>query len=181
MARCSEDELAKRWSKSEQFEKLVNNTVSLAKKSVQMAGELAVTTAHRLSNTVEQRYDLVKAVDGVDLTLKKGEIFCLLGPNGAGKTSLINALSGLVKPVYGDVSLFGTSVYHGNATTPAAKAKMARFGLLITPNSQPDKKAVQQNVSLCQQETRLWNELTVYEHVYLVCQLRGVGANLPNL
>ena len=47
------------------------------------------------------------ALDGVDLTIRKGEIFALLGPNGAGKTTLIGAVCGLVRPSAGTMHAFG--------------------------------------------------------------------------
>ena len=48
-----------------------------------------------------------KALDEVDLTIRKGEIFALLGPNGAGKTTLIGAVCGLVRPTSGTIHAFG--------------------------------------------------------------------------
>ena len=47
------------------------------------------------------------ALDDVDLTIRKGEIFALLGPNGAGKTTLIGAVCGLVRPTSGIIRVFG--------------------------------------------------------------------------
>lgn len=47
------------------------------------------------------------ALDNVDLTIRRGEIFALLGPNGAGKTTLIGAVCGLVRPSGGSISAFG--------------------------------------------------------------------------
>src|SRR5690606_31365791 len=47
------------------------------------------------------------ALGGVDLQIKRGEIFALLGPNGAGKTTLIGAVCGLVRPTSGSVLAFG--------------------------------------------------------------------------
>lgn len=47
------------------------------------------------------------ALDNVDLTIRKGEIFALLGPNGAGKTTLIGAVCGLVRPTSGTIRAFG--------------------------------------------------------------------------
>jgi len=47
------------------------------------------------------------AVDGLSLTLERGEIFGLLGPNGAGKTSTIKMILGLTKPTRGSVLLDG--------------------------------------------------------------------------
>ncbi len=49
----------------------------------------------------------LKALDDVDLTIRKGEIFALLGPNGAGKTTLIGAVCGLVRPSGGTIRAFG--------------------------------------------------------------------------
>ncbi len=47
------------------------------------------------------------ALNGVDLDIRKGEIFALLGPNGAGKTTLIGAVCGLVRPTSGTIQAFG--------------------------------------------------------------------------
>ena len=47
------------------------------------------------------------ALAGVDLQIRKGEIFALLGPNGAGKTTLIGAVCGLLRPSGGTIEAFG--------------------------------------------------------------------------
>jgi ABC-2 type transport system ATP-binding protein len=49
----------------------------------------------------------VRALDGVDLDIRPGEIFALLGPNGAGKTTLIGAVCGLLNPTEGSIRAFG--------------------------------------------------------------------------
>lgn len=49
----------------------------------------------------------LKALDNVDLQIRRGEIFALLGPNGAGKTTLIGAICGLVRPTSGTMRAFG--------------------------------------------------------------------------
>ena len=49
----------------------------------------------------------VRALDSVDLDIRRGEIFALLGPNGAGKTTLIGAVCGLVRPTGGTIRAFG--------------------------------------------------------------------------
>jgi len=48
-----------------------------------------------------------RAVDGIDLTIPRGEIVALLGPNGAGKTTTLDMVVGLTNPTDGDVQVFG--------------------------------------------------------------------------
>ena len=48
-----------------------------------------------------------KALDDINLEIRRGEIFALLGPNGAGKTTLINAICGIVQPTSGTVAIAG--------------------------------------------------------------------------
>ncbi|WP_095013134.1 ABC transporter ATP-binding protein [Tsuneonella mangrovi] len=52
----------------------------------------------------------LRALDGVDLSIRKGEIFALLGPNGAGKTTLIGAVCGLVRITDGTIHAFGENL-----------------------------------------------------------------------
>jgi ABC-2 type transport system ATP-binding protein len=53
---------------------------------------------------------VLRALDGVDLTIQPGEFFALLGPNGAGKTTLISALAGLTRPTTGTLAVMGHDV-----------------------------------------------------------------------
>ncbi|SMO76714.1 ABC transporter ATP-binding protein [Melghirimyces algeriensis] len=50
------------------------------------------------------------AVDGLQLTVPKGEIFGFLGPNGAGKTTTIKMITGILKPDEGDIEVDGVSI-----------------------------------------------------------------------
>jgi ABC-type branched-subunit amino acid transport system ATPase component/ABC-type branched-subunit amino acid transport system permease subunit len=55
-------------------------------------------------------YGDVRVVDGVTLDVAAGEVIGILGPNGAGKTSLFDALSGLLRPSEGTVTLLGEDI-----------------------------------------------------------------------
>lgn len=65
-----------------------------------------------------------RALDGVDLSIRKGEIFALLGPNGAGKTTLIGSVCGLVRPTSGTITAFGHDL------AKDWRAARARIGLV---------------------------------------------------
>ena len=57
-----------------------------------------------------KRYKNITAVDGLDLKIKRGELYALLGVNGAGKTTAIKMLSCLTAPNYGDARVGGYSI-----------------------------------------------------------------------
>ncbi len=62
-------------------------------------------------------YGSLTALNGVNLTVAKGEIFGLLGPNGAGKTTLLANVEGLHKPKLGEVQVGGINVQTDSAAT----------------------------------------------------------------
>lgn len=87
-------------------------------------------------------FDGLRAVDRVDLVLRRGEILGLIGPNGAGKTTLLNVMSGLQRPTEGGVFVDGREV------TRWAPYRLARQG-----------------VGRTFQGVRLFNGLSVIENV----------------
>jgi ABC-2 type transport system ATP-binding protein len=62
------------------------------------------------------------AVDGLDLTVRRGELYALLGPNGAGKTTTLRMIAGLLAPDAGSVEVLGIDLARDAA---AAKRRMA--------------------------------------------------------
>lgn len=58
------------------------------------------------TNHLTKRFGTRNVVNGVNLEIKKGEIYGFLGPNGAGKTTTIRMLLGLMKPTHGSIQLF---------------------------------------------------------------------------
>lgn len=78
------------------------------------SGEPIVTPAFpgamiRIEN-LSKRYGKLLVLDGLNLTIRRGEVTAILGPNGAGKTTLIKAILGLVKPDGGHVTVGGEAV-----------------------------------------------------------------------
>jgi ABC-2 type transport system ATP-binding protein len=69
---------------------------------------------------LKKRYER-PAVDGLDLTIRRGEFYMLLGPNGAGKTTTLRMVSGLLRPDEGSIAVFGVDVL---AEPVAAKRMM---------------------------------------------------------
>lgn len=89
-----------------------------------------------------QRFGGLTAVDGVDLDIKKGQIFSIIGPNGAGKTTVFNLITGIYKPTAGDI------VFNGQAIAGLKPDTLVRRGITRTF-----------------QNIRLFNNMTVLENV----------------
>jgi branched-chain amino acid transport system ATP-binding protein len=92
----------------------------------------------------------LKAVDGVDFSLKPGEIHALIGPNGAGKTSLVSLLSGRRLPQAGTIRLAGEDI-----TRLPAHAR------------------VRKGIAYTFQITSIFPRLTVFDNVALAVQSQG--------
>jgi ABC-2 type transport system ATP-binding protein len=91
------------------------------------------------------------AVDGIDLTIARGEFYALLGPNGAGKTTTLRMISGLLLPDRGSIEVFGL-----NTVTQARQAKQLIAWL-------PD-------------EPLLYDKLTTAEYLEFIAGLWGMDA-----
>jgi ABC-2 type transport system ATP-binding protein len=91
---------------------------------------------------LRKRYPDVVAVDGLDLSVARGECFGLLGPNGAGKTTAIEILEGLNTPDEGEVEILGRSWTTDGAT-------------------------IRERIGISLQETQLNDKLTVFETLKL--------------
>lgn len=87
-------------------------------------------------------YGAKRAVDGIDLAVRQGEIFGLLGPNGAGKTSTLSAVEGLLRPAAGTIVIGGIDI----RTDPAA-AK-ASLGVHLQATSFQAELTISQIVNL---------------------------------
>ena len=76
---------------------------------------------------VEVAYGSVQILFGIDLQVEQGEIVALLGTNGAGKSTLLKAVSGLVTPLSGSITLAGQDISRAKAVT------IAKLGVVHVP------------------------------------------------
>ena len=76
---------------------------------------------------LEVHYGGIRAVKGVDLEVREGELVCLIGANGAGKTSTLKALCGMLPVAAGSVR------YAGEAVTGVPSFRLVRKGLVLVP------------------------------------------------
>ena len=91
---------------------------------------------------VKKAFGDVKAVDGVDLEVARGECFGLLGPNGAGKTTTIEICEGLTTPDAGTVELLGLK-WGTNANE-----LRQRIGIQLQETQFPEKLTVEETLRL---------------------------------
>ncbi|MBN1596405.1 ABC transporter ATP-binding protein [candidate division FCPU426 bacterium] len=102
-----------------------------------MPAETIIAT-HRLA----KHYGEVRAVDGIDFTVRRGEIYGFLGRNGAGKTTTIRMLLGLVRPSAGDVTMLGTRI------RPGQQSVFARVGCLVETATDYPNLTVRENLNI---------------------------------
>jgi branched-chain amino acid transport system ATP-binding protein len=76
---------------------------------------------------LEVAYGGIRAVKGIDLEVRRGELVALIGANGAGKTSTLRALSGLIRPRAGRID------YDGAEVTGKPAYHLVRNGLAMVP------------------------------------------------
>jgi branched-chain amino acid transport system ATP-binding protein len=97
----------------------------------------------KLSN-IHAGYGPIKALKGIDMQVKKGEIVSLIGSNGAGKSSCLMTISGILKTSSGSITLGDTDI----------------AGL-------PPHKIVQMGISQVPEGRRIFPRLTVYENLQM--------------
>jgi ABC-type branched-subunit amino acid transport system ATPase component len=102
--------------------------------------EKAILNVHDLSVS----YGAINAVRGVSLRVATGEVVALIGANGAGKSTILNTLSGLIRPDS------GSAVFDGLNLTEASSSAIVRHGLVQVPEGREilARQTVQENLEL---------------------------------
>jgi branched-chain amino acid transport system ATP-binding protein len=76
---------------------------------------------------LEVGYGGIRAVKGINLTVKYGELVCLIGANGAGKTTTLKSLCGMLRPSRGEI------LYEGKTITGKRSYELVRRGISLVP------------------------------------------------
>ena len=105
---------------------------------------------------VGRHFGGLRAVDGVDLEIRRGARRAILGPNGAGKTTLFNVIAGEFPPTEGTIELFGADV------TRSPARHRAKMGLART-----------------YQQSRVLQGLSVEDNIYLAALGARTGHTFP--
>ena len=98
---------------------------------------------------ITRKFGNLVSVDGIDLSIKEGELFSLLGPNGAGKTTTIKMLCCLLRPSSGTATIMGHDI-------------------------QKDPIAVKQVIDISPQETAVAEHLNAWENLSLIGGIHGI-------
>jgi branched-chain amino acid transport system permease protein len=97
-------------------------------------GRTSVSTGHVLQvNEVVKEFGGVRALRGVSLVAKSGEITAIIGPNGSGKTTLLNVIAGVYGPDAGSVTLDGDALPSGRPHRVARKGIARTFQTPMIP------------------------------------------------
>ena len=94
-------------------------------------------------------YGNLKAVNGISLSIPKGEMFGLVGPDGAGKTTTIRALCGLLKSDSGNISLMDFDI-------------------------KKNRKDIQNNIGYLSQKFSLYEDLTIDENIEFFAEIHNI-------
>ena len=100
------------------------------------------------TRNLTKQYGRHKAVDGVNMHIKKGAIYGFIGRNGAGKTTCLKMISGLSTPSYGEIEMFG---YKGK-----------------------DLQKVRSRVGCLIEAPGLYGNMSAYDNLNIKCKLTGI-------
>lgn len=105
---------------------------------------------------LKKYFGKLRAVDGINFNVEKGEIFGFLGPNGAGKSTTIRCLMGFNRPTEGSITVFGYD---------------------MSVNSVEAKK----HIGYLPGNVKLYDNWTGWDHIRFFENVRGKSGNISNL
>ena len=103
---------------------------------------------------VTKSYGAVKALNGIDLNVGRGEMFCIVGPDGAGKTTLMRILCGIIPADSGEIEVLGLKI----------------------PD---DIKVIRNQIGYLSQKFSLYGDLTIDENIEFFAEIHKVKNYKP--
>src|ERR1044071_8489981 len=104
-----------------------------------------------VAEAVTKRYRSFTAIDRLDLSVRRGEVFCLFGPNGSGKTTFLRMLTGYLAPSAGRIVVAGHDILR-------------------------DGMAARRRIGYVPEAVPLYDHMRVDEFLRFMARLRGVAA-----
>lgn len=122
----------------------------MAREILGSPGSPPVPTAGPVSvRDAQMRFGATTALNGVSFDVARGEMFGLIGPDGAGKTTTLRLICGLLRPMSGEIRVFGADPYRAH-------------------------RAVTQSIGYLSQQFSLYGDLSIDENVEFFARLHGV-------
>ena len=100
-------------------------------------------------NDLRVSYGGIKALNGISLEVPDGDIVTLIGANGAGKSTTLRTITGLVKPVSGEINFLGNNII-----------------------GQPTNKIIDQGIAMVPEGRQIFSDMTVLENLKIGAYLR---------
>jgi urea transport system ATP-binding protein len=141
--------------------------MTVTHESVPPTGEAGTADAILAVRGLRVVFDGFVAIDGIDFTVRRGELRFLIGPNGAGKTTLVDVITGLTKPTAGSVHFAGNQV--------VGQREVRYRGLstgIMRMVSAREHRIVRLGIGRTFQTATVFEELTVCENIDLAASFR---------
>ena len=96
------------------------------------------------AQNIHTYYGKIRALEGISLEVKAGEIVCLIGSNGAGKTTMLKTICGLIKPAEGRI------MFAGEDLTRLPAHEIVRRGIALVPEGRQvfSKMSIRENLEM---------------------------------
>ncbi len=146
---------------------------SASERAVASEPTVGAPDAHIVVRDMEMAYGSLVLIEGVNFTIRRGDIFVIMGVSGSGKSTLMRQMIGLKQPARGEVLYGGVSFWDAD---PAGRAQlMRRFGVLYQQGALWSSMTLQENVALPLSEYTDLSAADIREVVSLKLALVGLA------